>query len=597
MDQNRTPADTPEGHNQKIDILYRKSPSIDDPKARYPGFKPGSTILAKGSVHRKGALALPCDIVFERDVAVPMRDETVIYIDVFRPVGAENVPAIMGWSPYGKKGGYQHLDQLPGRFGIPVGLLSNLQAWEGPDPAYWCNQGYAVVNPDARGAFMSEGDIAFWGKQEAEDGHDLIEWLATQEWSNGKVGLTGNSWLAIIQWFIAATQPPHLAAIAPWEGLTDLYRQDVARGGIAHAGFNNDILSHLYGNNRTEDIPAMLDAYPLMNAYWKDKAAALEKIEVPAYVVASYTNPLHVPGTFEGFRRISSARKWLRIHNTMEWPDYYNPANVEDLRKFFDHYLKGMENGWETTPKVRLSVLDLGGTDVVNRVETEFPPNQCRYSKLYLDAETETLSPNPASREAMKSYKGDDGKSKAIFTTRFEKETELVGHMNLHLWVEGRDTDDMDLFVLVQKLNRRGKPLSRMVVALPNPIMRYGLKILNALGIVKFGALFYAGPNGRLRVSHRQLDKERSTPSIPYHTHTQKDLLEPGQIVSVQIPLYPIGMKFHAGEQLRLTIAGYDLIGPLLPGIPLPPMRNRGVHVIHTGGKYDSHLLVPMNVN
>jgi predicted acyl esterase len=281
----------------------------------------------------------------------------------------------------------------------------------------------------------------------------------------------------------------------------------------------------------------------------------------------------------------------------MEWPDYYDRANVEDLRKFFDHYLKGLDNGWEKTPRVRLSVLDLGGTDDVNRPETEFPPDRCQYRKLYLDAEAESLSPNPVSRETAKSYKSDGGKDKAVFTIRFEKETEIIGNLNLHLWVEGKDTDDMDLFALVQKLNPQGKPLSKMVVALPNPVMNFGIRILNALGIAKFGILFYSGPNGRLRVSHRRLDKERSTPSMPHHTHIKEELLEPGQIVPVDIPLYPIGMRFHAGEQLRLTIAGFDLIGPLLPGIPLAPTRNRGVHIIHTGGKYDSHLLVPMDAS
>ena len=163
-------------------------------------------------------MALPCDIIVERDVEVPMRDGVKIYIDVYRPQGDAKVPAIIAWSPYGKKGGFQTLDQLPMRAGVPVKILSDLQAWEAPDPAYWCDQGYAVVNVDARGAYMSEGDIHFWGSQEGRDGHDTIEWLASRDWCNGKVGLTGNSWLAIVQWFIAATRPPHLAAIAPWEG-------------------------------------------------------------------------------------------------------------------------------------------------------------------------------------------------------------------------------------------------------------------------------------------------------------------------------------------------------------------------------------------
>ena len=90
----------------------------------------------------------------------------------------------------------------------------------------------------------------------------------------------------------------------------------------------------------------------LVDAYWEDKAADLEKIDVPAYVVSSWANPIHVNGTFEGFRRISSQAKWLRVHNSQEWPDYYDPANSEDLRRFYDRYLKDIQNGWEQTPRV-----------------------------------------------------------------------------------------------------------------------------------------------------------------------------------------------------------------------------------------------------
>lgn len=573
--------DKREYQKEGIKVIFRKSTPMSDKKCKYPGFKPSTTTLPKGSVHRKGALPLPCDIIFERDVAVPMRDSVKIYIDVYRPAGAEKVPAIIAWSPYGKKGGFQSLDMFPGRLGIPVNALSDLQAWEGPDPAYWCDQGYAIVNADARGAFMSDGDIHFWGTQEAEDGYDLIEWLAVQDWSNGKAGLSGNSWLAIAQWFIAATQPPHLTAIAPWEGLPDLYRHDIARGGIPNIGFNESIITHLYGNSRTEDIPAMLTKYPLMNSYWEDKAAKLENIEIPAYVVASYANPLHAYGTFEGFRRISSKNKWLRVHNTMEWTDYYNPVQKEDLRRFFDRYLKGIKNGWEQTPRVRLSVLDLGGTDEVGRAEEAFPPMGTRYEKLFLDASTGKLTHNPVSRESSVRYKADDGKGKAAFTIRFDKETELIGFLKLRLWIEAEGADDMDLFALVQKLNKDGEHITRRVVPLGD------LK-------VKIGLLTYAGPAGKLRVSRRQLDPERSTPSKPYQTHAVEELLGPGQIVSAEIPIYPTGMRWHAGEQLRVIVAGYDPVGLLLPGIPPAPTRNRGVHVIHTGGKYDSHLLVPI---
>ncbi len=594
MNDNAPVADTRKPQNDRIEIIYRKSPPIDDPEARYPGFKPNKTTLPKGSVHRKGALPLPCDIIFERDVAVPLRDGTTIYINIFRPTGAEKIPAIIAWSPYGKDGGYQTLEMFPLRFGIPVSALSDLQVWEGPDPAYWCSHGYAVVNADARGAFSSEGDIHQWGSQEAEDGYDMIEWLAEQQWCNGKLGMTGNSYLSIVQWFIASEQPPHLAAIAPWEGFSDFYRDCISRGGIPDTGFNSDILSHLYGNNRTENSSAMMEKYPLFNTYWEDKAAKIEKIEVPAYVVASYTNPMHSNGTIEGYRGIASREKWLRIHNTMEWPDYYTPEYKEDLRRFFDRYLKDIQNGWEQTPRVRMSVLDPGGKDIIGRVENEFPLARTHYKKLFLDAGAGKLMPEPVKHESFIEYKADDQKGRAAFTMAFQQDTELSGFLKLRLWVEAKGANDMDLFVSLQKLNKRGKILNHMFLNLPNPILRFVLRTAHSFGVKKLGLMFYSGPNGRLRVSHRRLDTSRSTPERPYLMHTREELLNPGEIVPVEIPIWPTSMIWHAGEQLRVIVAGYNLKGPVLPGLPLAPTRNKGHHVIHTGGKYDAHLFVPI---
>ena len=248
--------------NEQIEVFFRKAAPINVPEARYPGFKPSTTVLAKGYVHEKGALPLPIDILFERDVAVTLRDGTVIYTDVFRPVGGSHLPAIIAWSPYGKERGMTVLDDFPGRAGVPKSAVSELQKWEGPDPAYWCSRGYAIVNPDSRGAYSSNGDIQSFGGQDGRDGYDVVEWVAARDWSNGKVGFSGNSWLAISQWYIAAEQPPHLAAIAPWEGLCDQYREDVARGGIPNVGFCAFVIQRMRGKNRVEDVPAMVTEVP-----------------------------------------------------------------------------------------------------------------------------------------------------------------------------------------------------------------------------------------------------------------------------------------------------------------------------------------------
>ena len=559
-----------EYQNERIEVIFRKAAPVDVPEARYPGFKPGSTILTKGYLHKEGALPLPTDILFERDVPVTLRDGTVLYTDVFRPVGGTNLPAIIAWSPYGKEKGMTHLDDFPGRAGVPQSAVSELQKWEGPDPAYWCSHGYAIINPDSRGAYSSNGDIQAFGGQDGRDGSDVVEWVAAQDWSNGKIAFSGNSWLAVSQWFIAAEQPPHLAAIAPWEGLCDQYREDVARGGIPNAEFCAWVIQRMRGKNRVEDVPAMLRKYPLMNGYWEDKRAKLEKIEVPAYVVASWTSGIHTHGTFDGFRRISSKDKWLRVHNTQEWPDYYTPENVEDLRRFFDHYLKGVENGWEKTPRVRLSVLDPGGVDQVNRSENEFPLRRAQYKSLYLDAATGTLSPDPVPEQSEIRYKADDGQGQAAFTIRFYEDTELTGYMKLRLWIEASGANDADLFAVVQKLDEQGNILSPLVWNMPTPV-----------------------PAGRLRVSHRELDESRSTVSEPFHTHRREQLLIPGQIVPVDIGFWPVSMLWHKGQQLRLIVAGCDLAPMLLLGINPIVTRNKGEHIIHTGGEFDSYLIAP----
>ncbi len=584
-----------------VEVLFRKARPVDDPVGRYPGFEPGQVTLKAGTVIKPGALPLPRDILLERDVAIPLRDGVSVYADLFRPAGVGDLPAIIAWSPYGKRGGFEDLDHMPFRAGVPKAAVSGLQKFEGPDPAYWCDHGYAVLNVDCRGAFMSRGDVHFWGSQDGRDGYDVIEWIATQEWSNGRAGLAGNSWLAIAQWFIAAERPPHLAAIAPWEGLVDVYRYDVCRGGIPDTGFMERTIDGTCGSGRVEDPTAMLQRYPLMNEYWRDKAARVEDIEAPAYVVASWTNPVHSHGTIPGFERLGSERKWLRVHNTMEWPDFYE--HQDDLLLFFDRHLKGEENGWENTPRVRLSVLDPGGSDVVDRSEEDFPPARTQFLPLYLDATQDggrregTLTFDLPSAERVAEYSADHGGEnvahEAVFSYAFDRDTEVVGHLGLRLWVEARGAADMDLFVKVQKLSRRGRLLFVPTIPVPSRLMRRVLPLLFQRGKKELALIYFTGPDGRLRVSRRALDVERSRPDLPHLSFDRDEPLSPGEIVPVEIALRPVGMRWRAGEQLRLIVACYNLSPIPLPGVAAPRLVNQGAHLIHTGGRYDSHLLLP----
>lgn len=563
-----------------------------EPGVRYgilSGFEPGTRTLNAGFQIAPPFKPLPVDIVFEKDIAVTLRDGVTIRVDLFRPAGAERVPVIVAWSPYGKgQGTSAGVMGIFGMVGLDNGVVSGLAKFEGPDPAYWCAQGYAICNPDIRGVVDSEGDSVVWDRQEGRDCYDLIEWLGVQDWCTGKVAMSGTSYLAVSQWFTAAEQPPHLAAINPWEGVSDVYRDLVMRGGLPDTGFAEQLQNNSYwGKGQREDILGEAERYPLMNELWENKIPRFGKIDVPAYVVASYSNTLHTAGTFRAWRRMASEDKWLRVHNSQEWPDYYDAENTEDLRRFFDRFLKGKDNGWEQTPRVRYSLLDLEGGDEVNIPADQFPPADVTPVKYYLDGLSRGMATEAPSAGATAEYAVGANPDLVSFVTRFDRETVLVGYPKAHLWVEAEGADDMDLFLLVQKLDAYGTPLQAFTVpnhnARVHDITEHGASILR-----------YKGADGRLRVSMRHLDETLSTEDVPAHSFDRVEKLSPGEIVDVEIDLLPVGLTFHSGEQLRLVVSSRSLLGTLMPGNREYTTPHGGRHIVHTGGDRASYLQLPV---
>ena len=567
-------------------------PSHPLPPARtglLTGFDPSTRTLPAGYQVAPQFRPLPVDVVFEKDVPVRLRDGATVHVDVFRPADAAQVPVIVAWSPYGKgQGTSLSVMGVFGLVGLKNEIVSGLEKFEGPDPAYWCARGYAICNPDIRGVVDSDGDSVLWDRQEGRDCYDVVEWLAQQEWCTGKVGMSGTSYLAVSQWFTAAEQPPHLAAINPWEGVSDVYRDLVMRGGMPDTGFAQQLQEgSFFGKNQKEDILSEVERYPLMTDLWESKIPAFENITVPAYVVASYSNTLHTAGTFRAWRRMASTEKWLRIHNSQERPDYYDEKNVEDLRRFFDHYLLGQDNGWERTARVRYSVLDLEGGDRVGVAADAFPPAQVTSTRYYLDATSRTLSTAVPIDAASADYDVDANPSAVSFLARFDRETVMVGYPKAHLWVEAVGADDMDLFVLIQKLDAHGTPLQAFTVpnhsAMAHDLTDHGATILR-----------YKGSDGRLRVSARHLDEALSTDDVPAHSFDRVEKLSAGEIVDIEIDLFPVGLAFHPGEQLRFVISSRNLLGTLMPAIREYTGTNQGRHVIHTGGDRASYLQLPL---
>ena len=541
--------------NVEIEVAYRESRRPTTEMQRFsfcPPFNPRTYIEED-------------DIICEQDVAVTMRDGIVIYTDIYRPVGQQKVPVIISWSMFGKRPG--DAEQEWQTMGVPPGTISRMMKFESADPGYWCRQGYAVANVDPRGVGHSEGDISFFGTQDARDGYDFIEWASAQHWCTGKVGMFGNSGVGMTQLRIAAEQPPHLACIAPWEATGDLYRESFFEGGIP-SPFGGGVINVITGLGFVEDVVTMSKKYPFINEYWESKTPKWENVKVPTYYTVCW-NHFHCRGTIDGFRKIRSTKKWLRAHSEFEWPDAANPNNLEDLKRFFDRYLKNVRNGWEMTPRIRLVVLDAFDYDYQSgRTEKEFPLARTEYKKLYLDAAKSAMSFNPVAGESKVSYEGATGE--VTFDIAFDEETEITGFMKLRLWVEADGHDDMDLFVTVQKLDEDGNWLPVSVLGEKHP-----------------------GAWGKMRVSRRELDPKLSTDFQPVQAHRKDEKLKPGETVPVDIEIWPTSWIWHEGQQLRVRVAGRYIREGWFEPLQWAA-DNKGSHIIHTGGKYDSFLQIPV---
>ena len=516
-------------------------------------------------------------MIIERDVAVPVRGGITVFADVFRPADEQPAPPLIAWSPYGK-----HADAPVTRLypdsGVAPGQLSPYTAFESPDPVYWTARGYAVVNADIPGTWHSGGDATFLSPEEAACGHDLVEWAAAQPWSNGRAGLTGVSYLASAQWSIAATNPPHLAAINPWEGWSDTYREVVRHGGIPETYFWPYIGQRWgYGTHQVEDLAAETAEHPLFDDFWAAKVADLARITTPAFVVASWSDQgLHTRGTFEGFKQISSAQKWLDAHGGKKWGYYYAPDSLRRQQAFFDHFLKGLDTELADWPRVRYQVRERAFTGAW-KAAADWPLPGTDYQRLYLDAGSGQLRAGPPASEASVAYDSEQAgraRGRATFDLRFSAAAELVGQAWLRVWMSAPEAEDMDVFVALQKLDRYGD-----LVGFP------------------FYAVFTGGPValGWLRASHRELDEQRSTPGQPVLTHRQERKPGRGEIVPLDIEILPSGTRFEPGEALRLVIQGRDIYRQPRPLVQAfhDASVNHGLHVVHTGGRFGSWLAVP----
>jgi len=547
------------------------------------------------------------DVLCEYDVKIPMSEGFSVTANIYRSKTAaedrDKVPVVMCAHPYDNhltpalkktplRGAPQQYRLIPQAGGRPV--FSKLTSWESPDPNFWIPAGYAVVNMNLPGYSNSEGPPSAFSEHQAKCYYEAIEWVAKQPWCTGKVGLNGVSFLAITQWHVAACQayggpPPSLCCISPWEGLTDPYRDIFAFGGLSETGFptfwwNTEVKPAINGTE--EDFvssegsiaPDYLQNHPFYDEFWKAKAAKLEEITVPMLICASFSDHgLHTMGSFRGFEKARSKHKWVYTHRTGKWVAYYSPDVQQMTKDFMDCFLKDdTSNGFLDTPPVRLEVRS--SRDEIHEVrhENEWPIARTEYTRLYLNAQPQSLSleqPEEQVEVACQAKKG-----KALFNFKFTEDTELSGYMKLRIWVEARaerageqSPDDMAMAIAINKLDREENTV------------HFNGSVGNRRDMVARGCC---------RVSRRELDPDESTEWHPVQSGTSEQLLKPGAIVPVDIELYPSSTFFAAGETLQLIIASDEII----PSAPYHKSVdcNHGKYVLHFGGPYDSYLLAPI---
>ncbi|MFT3797347.1 CocE/NonD family hydrolase [Microbacterium sp.] len=544
-----------------------------------PWRRPGTAAYAR---RRIGALRKPPVTVYEMasdvrkdaDVPVLLRDGVTLRLNLFRPAGAtEPLPVLLSAHPYGK-------DAVPRRRGRHWALnpqfrimnqtaplrISDQTSWEAPDPVWWAQQGYAVINLDVRGGGHSEGRGDLFSDQEANDIAQVIAWAAEQPWSNGRVGMLGVSYLAISQYKVAALNPPALKAICPWEGFTDIYRDFCTSGGVVEDGFARIwfFLSAKAARLNT-NLGAERRRHPLRDEWWDALAPDLSKITVPILECTSFSDAnLHSGGSMRAFQRVASEHRHAYAHRGPKWAVFYSAEARAHQRAFFDRHLA--ERDAPELPPLRLEVRDRGDRVVEVRDEHEWPLARTQWRRLHLTADGALTECRPTTPSGTPSgtVSFDLRRAALAFEHRFDEDTELSGPMTLRLRLSTERARDPRLFVGIEK---RANDM-------PVPFQ----------GSYGYGRDRIA--QGRLRVSLRGLDPELSTPHQPVHAFRTLQPVRPGEQVDVTIALSPSATLFHAGESLRLMIAGRYLEprNPLFGHFPTHYVRSsRGTATIVCG--------------
>ncbi|HKA82121.1 MAG TPA: CocE/NonD family hydrolase [Xanthobacteraceae bacterium] len=529
----------------------------------------------------------------EKDVDIPMRDGAMLKADVFRPDGDGHFPVLINMGIYQKDKLWIPPDDLEEK---PNPYMN----WETVNPEWWVPRGYICVRVDERGSGNSPGQSVLYSAQEAVDFYDAIEWAGHQPWSNGRVATIGISFFARTQWWVANLKPPSLKCIVPWEGAADQYRDILYHGGIFANGFicgwyTTHMAHHLLGRAYQSNPDTFQDnvlwrfmRHSLDSGAFKSQQAQWESIDLPMWAVGNWSGMgLHLRGATEGYTRAASKHKKLRIHCGTHFHPFYSEDGRRDQLRFFDYWLKDIDNGVMQEPPVKLAIRT-GHGEYHFRHENEWPLARTEWTRLYLDLDAGALSSTKPAAAAARSYSATgashaghasasssshatgSGLGFSLMTPPLEENTEITGPLAAQLWVSST-TEDMDILLTLRNIDPDG-----------NDVLEVGQQG-QPVPVAK----------GWLRVSHRELDSKLSRPYRPYHKHLRRLWLEPDEVVQVQVEIWPTSMVFKKGHRIRLDIEPRDGIGSA-PYTHYHADYNDGENTIYSGGDRESFLLLPI---
>jgi predicted acyl esterase len=298
---------------------------------------------------------------------------------------------------------------------------------------------------------------------------------------------------------------------------------------------------------------------------------------------------LHSRGNFEGFTQAASPRKWLEVHGLEHWTHFYTSYGVDLQKRFFACFLHGDQAAWRAQPPVQLQVRTIDG--FMQRAEQEWPLARTVWRRLHLRPGSGELSEDAGAGQECRSYRADS--EGVTFTAPpAERETEITGPVAARLFVSSTTTD-ADLFCVLRVLRPGGRELTFPGAIDPHtPVAQ-----------------------GWLRLSHRKLDPELSTPYRPYHSHDEIQPLTPGEIYQADVEIWPTSVVVPPGCRVALTIRGRDYevrrpgaprlgtfknemtgCGPFLHDDPAdrPPHLTSSTQTLWHGPGRESYLLLPV---